>query len=172
MFRIAISSLYISSLRWADVMLHRSACDHVWLANWCCDSCIRWMTVVHGLVGSSICPFPIHSSTHVYIHPNLRLHTIIITRHEKSRFRLILIKQIQDLICIDIWTIIESDGHLSRVYAIEHFAWAVENISQLRPRNAWRVCSSRYCVCITSGAKLELTIGCLTMIFREKSVSW
>jgi len=83
----------------------------------------------------------------------------VVTGNEEGCLCVICRKQIDQIVGIDVWSVVEGDGNGTRYFArIDTFA-SIIDVTKLRTRNSGSVGSSRHLVGIASWSILEETVG-------------
>ena len=102
---------------------------------------------------------------------NLSL-TVVVTRDEKGGFGIVLLQHVQDMLGVDVRTVIVSNGNGSSHCAIIDSSSTIQNITELGSRNS-RSASARWnLVVVASRCEVELTSRCRTVVRAFATPAW
>jgi hypothetical protein len=90
--------------------------------------------------------------------------SIVVASNEEGGFGIVLLQYIQDMLGVDVWTVIISNGNGSSHCAIIDTSSTIQNFTELGSRNSRSASSGWDLVIVTSRSEVELASRCRTVV--------
>jgi hypothetical protein len=98
--------------------------------------------------------------------------SIVVASNEEGGFSVVLLQYIQDMLGVDVWTVIISNGNGSSHCAIVDTSSTIQDFTELRSRNSRSASAGWDLVVVTSRSKVELASRCRTVVCTFTTPAW
>jgi hypothetical protein len=90
--------------------------------------------------------------------------SIVVASDEEGGLGIVLLQYIKDMLGVDVWTVIISDGNGSSHRAIIDTGSTIQNFTELGSRNSRSASAGWDLVIVTSRSEVELASRCRTVV--------
>lgn len=97
---------------------------------------------------------------------------VVVASDEKGCLGIVLLQYIQDMLGVDVWTVIVSNGNGSSHCAVVNASSTIQDIAELRSCNSGSTSARWNLVVVASRCVVELTSRCRTIVSAFATPAW